>query len=202
MHVNVMLFDGFTSLDFIGPVEALQRIEDYEIHYCSIHGGTISNGKGFHVLTEGLDDIEDGILLIPGGMGTRQMVNDKIFIDEIRRLAESSKYCLTVCTGSAVLAKTGLLDGRHATSNKKAMRWVKTMGITVIWQDSARWTADGKYYTSSGVSAGIDMALGFISDRFSHEEACRIASGMEYLWNEDPTSDPFADREKDGSSHG
>ena len=90
------------------------------------------------MLTEGLQDIEDGILLIPGGRGTRQMVNDKIFIDEIRRLAESSKYCLTVCTGSAVLAKTGLLNGRHATSNKKAMGWAKTMGPEVIWQDKAR----------------------------------------------------------------
>ncbi len=192
MDVSVILFEGFTSLDFIGPVEALQRIPEYSIRYFSPEGGAVSNGKGLNLATEPMADIRPGILLVPGGFGTRKLVNDGAFISALRKAAEESAYCLTVCTGSALLAKTGLLDGLAATSNKRAFDWVVSVNPRVRWQRRARWAKNGKYYSSSGVSAGIDMALGFISDRFGEAKAREAAGAMEYVWNSDPGKDPFA----------
>lgn len=71
---------------------------------------------------------------------------------------------MTICTGSALLAKTGLLNDKYATSNKRSFERVKISFDQMKWTEKARWVVDGKYYTSSGVSAGIDMALVFISD--------------------------------------
>ncbi len=98
---------------------------------------------------------------------------------------------MTVCTGSALLARTGLLDGKKATSNKRAFAWAKTNSEKAIWDNKARWTIDEKFYTSSGVSAGIDMSLGFLSDRFGIEFARQVADEIEYIWTEDKDNDTF-----------
>ena len=125
-------------------------------------------------------------------LGTRRLVNDSAFMNALRKAAKESVYCLTVCTGSALLAKTGLLDGMRATSNKRAFDRAVSVNPNVRWQRHARWVSDGKYYSSSCVSAGIDMALGFIRDRSGEEKAREIADSMEYVWNSDPWNDPFA----------
>lgn len=192
MDINVILFDRFTALDFVGPVEALQRIEGHDIKYYSLEGGPITNGKGFVVDTLPFTKLKKGIMLIPGGWGTRTLVNDEVFILNLKKIAEDSVYVLSVCTGSVLLAKSGVLDGKVATSNKNAMDWAKHISASVKWMEKARWTIDGNIYTSSGVSAGIDMALGFISDKYGREEALQTAKGMEYIWNENPKIDPFA----------
>ena len=103
---------------------------------------------------------------------------------------------LTVCTGTSLLARTGLLDGKKATSNKKAFEWVKTNGKDVLWNERARWTVDGKYYTSSGVTAGMDMTLGFLEERHGIELALRIATDIEYLWIQDKDNDLFVAQKK------
>lgn len=131
------------------------------------------------------------ILIVPGGLGTRKEVENKVRIDKIKEIATFSKFVLTVCTGSALLARTGLLDHKKATSNKRAFAWVVTNGANVIWNTKARWTIEDKYYTSSGVSAGIDMVLGFIRDRHGIAFARRIAFEIEYSWNEDKDNDTF-----------
>lgn len=100
---------------------------------------------------------------------------------------------LTVCTGSLLVAKTGLLNGRKATSKKKALPMVmKTVPQVNRQKKKARWVVDGRFYTSSGISAGMDMALGFIADRYGEEEAQRIAGFTEYRRIADPSDDPFA----------
>lgn len=119
-------------------------------------------------------------------------MNDSQLLQALKEAVELSNYCLSVCTGSALLAKTGLLDNKKATSNKKAFDWVASVNSSVNWIRSARWVVDGKYYTSSGVSAGIDMALGFIKDRFGEQEAKDIANHIEYIWTEDCSKDVFA----------
>jgi transcriptional regulator GlxA family with amidase domain len=98
----------------------------------------------------------------------------------------------TVCTGSALLARTGLLDDRPATSNKIAWDWVVAQGPRVRWQRRARWVDDGNVLTSSGVSAGIDMALALIARLNGRDLALTAARNMEYVWHEDPGDDPFA----------
>ncbi len=193
MTIRCLLFDDFETLDLFGPVEIFGRMPEYRMSYISAEGGRVTSAQGVQLETEPLTSGAAGdILLVPGGQGTRKVSLDSGFTAALRTLAEESLWCLTVCTGSALLAKTGLLDGRRATSNKRAFEWAASMGPAVNWVRSARWTADGKYYTSSGVSAGIDMALGFIADRLGHSRAAEIAAHIEYIWNSDRACDPFA----------
>lgn len=190
--MEVFLFPDFTAMDFVGPVEALQRLPETTVRYVSVKGGLVQNKQGLRIMTERAEDVPSNLLLIPGGMGTRRLAFDATLVDLLREKAKQANDVLTVCTGAVLLGKTGLLDGLRATSNKKAMDWVKATCPDVLWQDVARWVQDDKYYTASGVTAGIDMALGFIRDRYGRETAERIARGMEYVWNDDPARDPFA----------
>jgi len=193
MTINLLLFDRFETLDAFGPVEMLSDMGNNTIVCCSLAGGPIRSSHGFAVDTVPLVGTDEtAVLLIPGGMGTRALVDHAEFLSALRERAEKAEYVLTVCTGSALLARTGLLDGKKATTNKMAFAWVKSCGEAVLWQSTARWAADGKFYTASGVSAGIDMALGFMCDRFGAEKADAIARATEYVWNRDPDADPFA----------
>ena len=197
MNVAVLLFEDFETLDVFGPVEVLGRLTDlYTIHFYSLPGGQIKNMHGISILTAALAEINDGtdIFLIPGGHGTRKEINNISLIDSIRQIAHSSIYILTVCTGSALLAKTGLLDNRKSTSNKRAYNWVITNGANVNWIKKSRWTVDAKYYTSSGVSAGMDMTLGFLSDLHGIAFARQVAYQIEYSWSEDKDNDIFFDQ--------
>jgi putative intracellular protease/amidase len=193
--VGVVLFDGFETLDVFGPVEIFGVFkEEYQIFFYSQSGGIVKNYHGVELQSLPLENIIRGIdvLLIPGGFGTRTLVNDAAFIEKICEVATGSEYVLTVCTGSGLLARTGLLDGRRATSNKRALEWAMSMGKNVHWIKKARWTVDGKYYTSSGVSAGMDMVFGFIKDVDGEIFARQIAWQIEYTWQEDKDFDPFS----------
>lgn len=193
MNVNIFLFDGFETLDAFGPIEILGKVDEYQLHYYSINGGIIVSAQNTAIITENIKEAtKDGVLVIPGGRGTRTLVNDQLFLDMLKEIAEQSSYCLSVCTGSALLAKTDLLNGRKATSNKKSFDWVTSMNSSVNWIKNARWVVDGKYYTSSGVSAGMDMVLGFIKDCFGKRDAVKIAEHIEYIWNSDCSKDRFA----------
>jgi putative intracellular protease/amidase len=193
MNVNILLFDDFETLDAFGPIEILGKIDDYKIKYYSLKGGFIVSSQGTSIITEKVESVsKKGILVIPGGKGTRILVNDKQFLQALKDTAESSIYCLSVCTGSALIAKAGLLNNKKATSNKKAFDWVESINSDVNWIKKARWVVDGKYYTSSGVSAGIDMTLGFVKDRYGKQKAIDIAEHIEYIWNEDCSKDLFA----------
>jgi putative intracellular protease/amidase len=194
MKVGVLLFEDFETLDVFGPVEILGRLTDlYKIHFYSLQGGLINNKHSVSVQTEKLEEINNGtgIFLIPGGYGTRIEVNNITLINAIRQTAALSSYVLTVCTGTALLAKTGLLDGRKATSNKRAFDWVASTGENVNWIKRARWVVDDKYYTSSGVSAGMDMTLGLLNDLHGNDFAKKIAFQIEYNWQEDKDHDDF-----------
>ncbi|WP_316812597.1 DJ-1/PfpI family protein [Pedobacter heparinus] len=190
MEVAVLLFDNFETLDVYGPVEIFGRLDKYTIKFYSLKGGQIENQHGVSALTDKLANIsnEPEVFLIPGGLGTRKEVENKALINKIKEISNISNYVLTVCTGSALLAKTGLLDNKIATSNKRAFAWVITNGANVLWNKTARWTVDGKFYTSAGVSAGMDMALGFLSDRHGIEFARQVAFEIEYNWIEDKTT--------------
>jgi putative intracellular protease/amidase len=194
MNLTVLLFEDFETLDVFGPVEIFGRLKDtYQVSFCSFTGGLIKNEHGISIVTERIDDLkkEVNIFLIPGGHGTRAAVNDARLIEKIILVCAQSKYVLTVCTGSALLAKTGLLDGRKATSNKKAFDWVVTQGQQVEWIKKARWTKADKFYTSAGVSAGMDMSLGFLSDMHGVDFARKVAFEIEYNWIEDMEEDDF-----------
>lgn len=194
MEIAVLLFEDFETLDVFGPVEIFGRLQDhYSVRFYSQEGGLIKNLHGISILTEKLGSVQGNIdiFLIPGGPGTRKEVKNPLLIDLIRQVSARSTFVHTVCTGSALLAKTGLLDGKKATSNKRAFGWVITQGKDVKWDKQARWVVDGNYYTSSGVSAGMDMALGFLADRHGIEFARNTAFEIEYNWIEDKENDSF-----------
>jgi len=194
MEIAIILFNDYETLDVFGPAEIFGRLVDlYHLKFYSLEGGVISNRHKVPIVTEKLMTLnrQPEILLIPGGLGTRNQVDNSLLINKLKELAQSSTYVLTVCTGSALLAKTGLLDGKKATSNKRAFSWVASQNTQVDWDKKARWVIDGKYYTSSGVSAGMDMALGFLADRHGVDFARKVAKEIEYHWMENKNSDHF-----------
>jgi putative intracellular protease/amidase len=194
MNLTVLLFEDFETLDVFGPVEIFGRLKDkYQVSFCSLSGGVIKNEHGISISTERMDALKNAvhIFLIPGGHGTRSAVNDTELINKVIAISHQSKFVLTVCTGSALLAKTGLLDGKKATSNKRAFDWVVTQGQQVNWIKKARWTKEDKFYTSAGVSAGMDMSLGFLSDMHGIDFARKVAFEIEYNWIEDMEEDDF-----------
>lgn len=192
MDINVFLFNGFETLDAFGPVEVFGKVEGIRLRFFSFGGGEVVSAQGVTVATEASSEVEpDGVLLVPGGMATRRLVDNPEFLAELLRLVELSGLCLSVCTGSALLARSGTLDGHRATSNKRAWAWATAQSARVEWEERARWVVSGKFYTSSGVSAGIDMALGFVADHFGRDVAEQVARQIEYVWNDNPAEDRF-----------
>ncbi len=193
IRIQTLLFDGFEALDVFGPVEILSKLPDAVIEYFSLSGGFVKSAQFVEVATKPISSaLPQQVWLIPGGPGTRKLVEDDRFLAVLGKIAEQSSYCLSVCTGSALLAKSGVLDGLKATSNKRVFDWVSSTSANVLWIKKARWVVSGKYYISSGVSAGMDMALGFVRDIYGEEEAESIARRIEYFWNKDSQADLFA----------
>jgi len=182
-------------LDFFGPLEMFGLLQGgAEITVLAEKAGAVKSSGGPCGMAEATLAGSGGfdVLLIPGGIGTRKEIANAAFLTELKRLAEASRVVATVCTGSLLLARTGLLDGLKATSNKRAFQEVKTYAPKVNWIAKARWVEDGKYFTSSGVSAGMDMALALIAKFCGRETSLQIARRAEYEWHEDSSWDPFA----------
>ena len=193
MKVTAILFEGFETLDMFGPVEMLGASGEFEVRFYSLGGGIVTSYQGVPVQTEKLTgELEPEVLLLPGGMGVYDMLENEEFVSVLGALSNRAKYVLSVCNGAFLYAKAGVLDGRRATTYKARMDRAEEMFPKVKWERTARWTVDGNLYVSSGVSAGTDMALGFIADIFGRECAEKTARYAEYSWNPDSTHDPFA----------
>ena len=194
LDVNIVVFDGFEPLDVFGPFEVFINTDGARVRLFSLDGPGMKVGEGgVRVETVGPEDINSqGVLLIPGGSGTRTLVGDDQWTGQLASLASRSPQVMTVCTGSALLAAAGVLDGRRATSNDLAFDWVVSTGKHVDWIKDARWVVDGKFRTSSGISAGIDMALAFVEETCGSEAAEKASMQMEYIRNRDSGYDPFA----------
>jgi len=193
--VGVLLFPEFELLDVFGPLEAFGQARDFfRVLTVAEHAGPVASAQGPRAIADhGLDDCPPlDILLVPGGMGTRREVGNRTLLDWIARQARRTPTTTSVCTGSALLAKAGVLDGRRATSNKRAFAWVMEQGPKVDWVRQARWVDDGNVVTSSGVSAGIDMALHLIGRLAGAGVRDEVATRMEYAWHDDAANDPFA----------
>ena len=192
-NIYCLLFEDYETLDLMGPVELLYHCPNTVLHYVSQTGGPVRSKQGFAIETHTLATLAaNSVLLIPGGQGARQLVQHQAFWADLAQWVKQAETCLAVCTGSALLAAAGCLTDRKATSNKRAFAWVQSVDPAVDWQRAARWVHDGKFYTSSGVSAGMDMALGFIADRFGLKQAQEIARHTEYRWQNSPQADEFA----------
>lgn len=196
MKLAALVFPGFELLDLYGPLEMFGMLrEEATISVVAEQTGAVPSTQGPKAYADSSFDSSGSydLLLVPGGLGTRREVDNQALTGWLRQAAEQAKLVTTVCTGASLLARTGLLDGRKATTNKAAFRWVETQGPAVKWQAKARWVEDGKYFTSAGVSAGMDMALAAIARLFDLEKARAVARYAEYRWSEDSGDDPFAE---------
>ncbi len=193
--VAALIFPGFELLDLYGPLEMLgMREDDFALQLVSQGQREVKSSAGPAALADRTltDGSDYDILLIPGGMGTRREYKNSQLLAWIGDTARRADHVATVCTGSVLLAATGLIDGHRATTNKNAFGWVESTRPAVLWQRRARWVEDGKFLTSSGVSAGIDMSLCLISRLLGRDAAIETARWAEYRWHEDSTDDPFA----------
>lgn len=194
LRITVVLFEGFELLDVFGPVQLLQAVPDLTVVFAGPDGGPVASSQGVEVVpTISYGQIESAdALLVPGGKGTRKLVEDESFLSWLREAGAHAPWTASVCTGSALLAAAGLLEGYAATSNKRAFSWATSFGGDVSWRPEARWVHDRNRWTSSGVAAGMDMAVALIAHLTSEVVAIDAANFVEYEPHRDSGWDPFA----------
>ncbi|KAJ5998612.1 hypothetical protein N7451_006422 [Penicillium sp. IBT 35674x] len=206
LRIGVALYPGFQALDVFGPLDCLNTLSKEEKFTLALLSSSLEpvstssprfpNAIGQSVVPTHTYAAppELDVLLVPGGVGAREpgpLIEEVVTF--IRDVYPSLKYLITVCTGSGLAASAGVLDGRRATTNKRAWHDTTALNDLVKWQPHARWVVDGNIWTSSGVSAGIDVTLAWIKEAFSAETAKHVADRIEYSRWEDPDLDPFAE---------
>ncbi|KLJ07052.1 hypothetical protein EMPG_17451 [Blastomyces silverae] len=134
------------------------------------------------------------VLFVPGGLGTIPLdqTNDTWVEDFINSRIDRLDYIASVCTGAQFLAKSGILKGKKATTNKASWERIVVHGEDIEWVPTARWVEDGKIWTSSGVSAGMDMTYALLKHWYGPEKANKMVNGIEYVPHTDPRWDPFS----------
>ena len=189
MRILIYLFDGITALDAIGPYESLSRLPEVEIGFVARRAGPVRTGDNFLALhaDTGLDDETGaGMLIMPGGQrdAVRRELGDEALRTWIAAIDAGTVRTCSVCTGSLILGAAGLLKGRRASTHWGARDYLGHFGATYSGE---RVTEDGKYLTSAGVSAGIDLGLTLCAEIAGREIAEAVQLSMEY--DPDP---PFA----------
>ena len=193
--LGVLLYPDFELLDVFGPVEMFGNLKDHvTVLMVAENAGPVESFQRTKVLADhGLDDCPKlDLLLVPGGWGMLQQLENERVLTWLRERASEVEIVMSVCSGSGILARAGLLDGRPATTNKQSYDTIVAQGPKVDWIREARWVDDGDIVTSSGVSAGMDMALAVIERLYGADTAGMLANLTEYERQTDPAKDPFA----------
>lgn len=194
LNLGIVLYPGFEVLDVFGPLEMWAYVPEFNVILIAEEEGPVASAQGAATIaTHSFETAPPlDIVMVPGGIGTRTQVHNETFLDYLREVDETTLYTTSVCTGSALLARAGILNGHRATTNKRAFYLAEEQDGDVDWVVEARWVESGKMFTSSGVSAGTDMALGLIAKTHGIDQARALAESLEYTWHEDADSDPFA----------
>lgn len=193
--VTALLYDQFDLQEVAGPLGIFGLLPDcFTIQFVSQFGRPVTSAQGAQLITNFsiYNSLKTDLLLIPGGPGVEQTMTNIRLIHWIKQQSHSTGYLCSIGTGAAVLAQAGLLNNKAATTNKKRYRWVTAFGENIDWCPVARWVKDGKIFTSSGGTAGIDLALAVIAHLQGEEIARKTAIEAEYIWLNDPGEDPFA----------
>lgn len=179
-EIGILLFDGMTTLDAVGPYEVLNKLPGAQVRFVATERGPRLDDHGALALVAGhtLHEVpRPEILLVPGGLGTRQLIHDEPLLDWIRSVHESSRFTCSVCTGSLLLAAAGILNGVDATTHWAARDLLGELGANL---SSERVVERGKIITAAGVSSGIDMALRLAEHVAGAEIAQAIQLSIEY----------------------
>ena len=191
--IGALIFEGFEMLDYYGPLELFaMHPDEYEIVAVAETAEPVRASGGPRTVPDAGFDRDFDMLLIPGGMGTRELIEHRPTLDWLRRASNKAQRVMSVCTGSILLAASGVLDGRRATTNKLWYGRMTPRWPGVNWQRTARWVVDGRFVTASGVSAGIDMARAVIAEDLGEQAARDATMWAEYVANTNPDHDPFA----------
>ena len=193
--IGALLFPDFELLDIFGPLEMLGVLPDYfEIVTLAERSDPVASAQGPQTVIDRTfaNPGELDVLLVPGGRGTRREADNPAMLDFLRSTYPKLEYLASICTGSGLLAAAGLLDGKRATSNKRAFDWPQSQSDKVSWIPEARWVEDGNIFTASGVAAGIDMSLALVATLLNDKIARRVAQYTEYDWHRDNSWDPYA----------
>ncbi|MFC4559711.1 DJ-1/PfpI family protein [Virgibacillus kekensis] len=181
MKIIIYVYDGMTMLDAIGPYEVLRNMTNAEVLFVAEEAGEIKADSGFIDINVkySIDDINYAdILVIPGSpVGFMKEMEKENILNWIREIDKGTKWTTSVCTGSILLASTGLLSGLKATSHWKPIKLLSNFGAIPVRE---RIVEQGKYITAAGVSAGIDMALYLSNKIVGEEETKAIQLTIEY----------------------
>jgi transcriptional regulator GlxA family with amidase domain len=189
-NLAILIFDDVEVLDFCGPFEVFAVANRFTAPP-AFNIVTVAENAG-PVLTRGglsvnphhrLSDCpRPNLLLVPGGQGTRTEMHNPVLIDWIRQASKKAKLILSVCTGSLLLAKAGLLDGLEATTHHEAIDLLREAAPEAMIPAARRLVDNGRVVCSGGIAAGIDMSLHVVARLLGLEIAEKTARQMEYPW--------------------
>ncbi|KUI44271.1 glutamine amidotransferase [Mycobacterium sp. IS-1590] len=180
-QIAIMVYPGYTALDFIGPYEVLRNLPDAEVRFVWHEPGPVEADSGVLLVgaTHSFDETPSpDIVLIPGGLSSFQHARDEKVLDWVRTAHETSTWTTSVCSGSVILAAAGLLDGRRATSHWMALPMLKPFGVDTVSDE--RVVHEGKIVTAAGVSAGIDLGLWLYGQIAGDAKAKAVQLVIEY----------------------
>ena len=195
LGVGIFLFDGVEVLDFAGPFEVFSRTRlapglesrrseetaPFRVFTVAASADPVTATGGLRVVPhfDFASAPRADLLVIPGGFGTRALLEDATTLEWIRRSAAAARHVTSVCTGSLLLARAGLLAGRRATTHWGALDLLARLDPTVTVERESRVVEDG-IVTSAGVSAGIDMAFAMVESICGRAVADETAKYIEY----------------------
>jgi transcriptional regulator GlxA family with amidase domain len=180
VKIAILVYDGFTALDAIGPYEVLRSVPGWEVEFVGRTRGEVRTDSGAVGLSadRGMAEVTSaGILLVPGGSGNRELLEDRELLGWLRDIDRTTTWTTSVCTGSLLLGAAGLLERRRATGHWLHLERLREYGADPV---GGRYVEDGKVITAAGVSAGIDMALYLVGREAGPEVAQAVQLGIEY----------------------
>jgi putative intracellular protease/amidase len=184
-QIAIVVYPGFTALDFIGPYEVLRNLPDAEVRFVWHEPGPIAADSGALLVgaTHSFDETPSpDILLVPGGMTTFEHARDEKLLDWVRRAHQTTTWTASVCSGSVILAAAGLLEGKRATSHWLALPMLKTFGVSPVGDERIVVAAatPNSIVTCAGVSAGIDLGIWLAGQIVGEARAKAIQLAIEY----------------------
>jgi transcriptional regulator GlxA family with amidase domain len=180
MKTSILIFDGFTALDAVGPYEVLRSVPGWEVEFVAASTGEKRTDSGSLGLSadRSLEEATDAdVVLVPGGEGNRALLTDEGVLSWLRQADARTRWTTSVCTGSLVLGAAGLLEGKRATGHWLYLEPLRAYGADPV---GGRFVEDGKVLTAAGVSAGIDMALHLVGREAGPEVAQAVQLAIEY----------------------
>lgn len=196
-RVGIVIFPDIEVLDFCGPFEVFsvtrtdetrryQEASPFDISLIAVNANPVVTTGGMTVVPDATFDNCPALdyLIVPGGRGTRKLEDNHVVLDWLSSRASHVQVLASVCTGSMLLGRSGLLNGLAATTHWRSLDRMRDTFPDVDVRYDKHFVRAGQTYTSAGISAGIDMSLRIVADHLGEEIARATARHMEYPYPE------------------